>query len=92
MEGRKVFYRKFFRNVNHQPIVIIIIRDMIGCMRIEFGKDPTTHKITASVEIDDIDLVVSEIPRAVREWYDSLEERKMSDEIFYLSEIIKWLE
>lgn len=61
-------------------------------MRIEFGKDPTTHKITAHIEIEDIDLIVSKIPRAVSEWYDSLKDRKMSDELFYLSEIVKGLE
>ena len=48
--------------------------------------------ITLSVRVDEIDIIMSNVPPAVREWYESLPEKTLSDELFYLSEIVKGLE
>lgn len=45
-----------------------------------------------TIRVNEIDLLRSEVPKAVRQWYESLPEKKLSDELFYLSEIAKGLE
>jgi hypothetical protein len=61
-------------------------------MKWSFEEVSHPRGISLSLRVDEIDIVRSNVPPAIREWYESLPEKKLSDELFYLSEIVKGLE
>lgn len=60
-------------------------------MKWEYTESPL-HQRVLTIRVNEIDLPRSEVPKAVRQWYESRPEKKLSDELFYLSEIAKGLE
>ncbi|MDD1742986.1 MAG: hypothetical protein LUQ47_06600 [Methanotrichaceae archaeon] len=64
----------------------------VGEMKIDVYKDILVHDISVSIVPTEADFARSKISRAIREWYrDPACKHTASDEVFYLSEIIKGL-
>ena len=49
------------------------------------------YQTTLTVTINELDLVQSQILKSIRNWYETQKDHKISDELFYLSEIAKGL-